>query len=337
MKNLTLENGNFAPVFLVGAPRSGTTMLAVLLDRHSNIAMPPETQFYSKFVPEFEGNIQDKSSEEIVNSALEFHRIKDLKLENEIVLSCFRKYGKTFPSLLRAILETYALKQGKLHPGEKSPRHLEHAQTILNSYPLAKIVCILRDGRDMVQSMLKVPWTDSENPRSLGKYCVRWTDYCQLAIKFVRQYPTRFILVKYENILINPEEELKKLCEFIGEKFEPTQLNPDFNSAVVPDWENNWKKKALLGLDPKRIEAWRKINDKNQIWFMNSMMGSMLKHMGYVDADMQGCPWHLRFLLAVRKIPYLRPLRHVSLLMLRIIRWITGIRSYTNLYKNRNR
>ncbi|MDM8544143.1 sulfotransferase [Desulfococcaceae bacterium HSG9] len=319
------DENDFKPIFLVGPPRSGTTMLAVILDRHSNIAIPPETQFFTEFVPLLSKVKQSFSRKEMVAAALNFKRIADLKPDFDIVYNRFKKYQKTNACLLRAILETYAEESGKLRAGEKSPMHIAHIPTIFTCYPYAKVICIIRDGRDVVRSLLKVAWAEPGNPRRFGIFCTQWSDLASMAIKYKQTYSQkRFILVKYEDILTNPISEITALTEFVGEKFEPCQLDPAIGSYVVPKWEQKWKGNASKTLNPNRIQAWRRDAAHEQIWAMNMMMGGMLKILNYGDVELTGCPFFTRFKIGISKIPYLKPVRPISLFGLRVLRLLKG-------------
>ena len=272
------------PVFIVGAPRSGTTLLAVLLDRHSNIAIGPETQFFTEFIPRYWENRLPETHEELVDSALQFKRIADFELDRDELLRYFKNYELSFANLLRAIIEVYALQRSKSRPGEKSPLHLNFVPALLEQFPGAKIICILRDGRDVVRSLLNVPWAIPDNPRRLGLFCIRWNDSVEEMLKYEQVLsPDVFMTVKFEDILRQPKLELEKICDFIGEEFEPAQLETAQPSSTVPEWEKDWKNKASETIDAGRIEAWRKSSDKKQFWIMNSMMGPLLKRLGYRD------------------------------------------------------
>ena len=309
------------PVFIVGAPRSGTTLLAVLLGRHSNIAIGPESQFYTVFIPQSWAGKTPATYEQLVDSALEYERIADFGLERDQLLQHFKNYELSFTNLLRAIIEVYAIQQFKLRPGEKTPLHLEHVPMILDQFPKSKVICVLRDGRDVVRSLLEVPWAAPGNPLRLQRFCMKWNDRAETMIQYEKTLPLdRYMTVKFEDILRGPKAELEKMCAFIGEEFEPTQLEPVQSSSVIPDWEKKWKNKASEMLDPGRIEAWRRSADREQIWIMNSMMGSMLEKMGYSDTRLVECPPAMRAKLFVQKIPYLKRLRKMSSFSLQILK-----------------
>lgn len=314
--------GGFAPVFIVGAPRSGTTLLAVLLNRHSRIAIPPETQFFTEYCLSGQaGELMEGAREEQVASALAFSRIKDLDLTVEDVLNRFGRYDNDHNGLFRALLETYAEKQQKPRAGEKTPSHLEHVDKLLGFYPEAKVLCIVRDGRDVVRSLVKTTWAEPDNPRRHGLFCMEWSDYAKTAAHYVRSLAKdRFLLVRYEDILTDAENQLRSICSFLREDYEPQMLAVEAGSGVVPEWEAEWKQKAEETIDPSRAFAWRTQADIREIWWMNVMMGPELRIMGYGDTDIDRCPFGLRLQLYLGKTPYLTAMRPVSLLALRLAR-----------------
>jgi hypothetical protein len=326
--SMSSENKPLAPpVFIVGAPRSGTTLMAVLLDRHSRIAIGPETQFFTEFIPQNWNEKTPGTHEQLVDSALAFKRIADFNFDRDQLLNHFKKYELTLPNLLRSIMELHAIRNSKRRPGEKSPHHLQHIPAILRHFPDAKIICVLRDGRDVVRSLLAAPWAIPKNPRRLRLFCIRWTDAAEQTMYFQKTLsPDRFMTVKFEDILRHPGFELEKICRFLGEDFEPTQLEPAQPSAVIPGWEKQWKSKASEMLDPGRIEAWRKSADQQQIWVMNSMMGSMLERMGYTDTKLEGCPLSTRVKLFIQKAPYLPRMRKISAASLKVLKRLKSAR-----------
>lgn len=314
------RSNDFDPVFIVGAPRSGTTMLAVLLDRHSRISIPPETNFFSEFLPQI-STCDESSQEDKVQAALSFRRIQDLEIPKKELLKRFGMYENDFPSLFRAILEAYSARQGKQRAGEKSPKHIEHVPTLLQAFPKAKIVLIVRDGRDVVRSLLKVAWAEPGNPRRFGLFCIEWNRYVDLVRKYRQEFSsTQLFVIKYEDILRQPEDKIREICQFIGEKFEAQQLNAGKTSTTVPGWEMDWKGKASQMLDPKRIEAWRNEQDIKKIWSMNIFMGKSLKYLGYPETNLYGCPWRIRLLLRLKAIPYASWCREYVLFALRLMR-----------------
>jgi len=308
------------PIFIVGPGRSGTTLLAVLLDRHSRIAVPPETHFYSRFIPEVWPTVRQGSRREKVEAALNFVRIAEAGLAVGPVLERFERYDDTAPQLFRAILETYAAERGAVRLADKTPRHLVNVDLLFDDFPRAKVVAIVRDGRDVVRSAMKTPWMTG-NPRRFGLFCRLWSEYAgSLHVCVERFPPDRFHLLRYEDLVREPERQLRRVCEFIGEPFELRQLDMSVETGVVPDREEAWKGKARTSIDASRAEAWRSGADREEIWRLNFLLGDTLRLFDYADTDLRGCPWHRRLYYAAWRAALTRPVRAVGILALRLLR-----------------
>ena len=318
----------FSPVFIVGAPRSGTTLVAVLLNRHSRIAIPPETQFFTEFSHEYQ-SLSNPAGEaqKLVELALAHHRISDLNLEpKEVLAELSGEDRPSLPHLFAAVLTAYAKKQNKPRPGEKSPKHLEHVSELQQNFPKGKILCVLRDGRDVVRSLLKTDWAEPGNRRRFGLFCMEWSYLAKLIFSFEKNLPEEsFMVVKYEDLLTEPEESLRKICSFLEEDFEKQMMQASGESGVVPEWEGKWKQKAEKMLDPSRAYAWKKQADSRQIWKMNVMMGPELQMAGYEGTELDACPLYLRLAYGIGKIPYLPAMQPISLMGLKIVRRVKGL------------
>lgn len=244
-------------------------------------------------------------------------RPSDLNLNAGNVLEHFKHYHLSVYNLFRVILEEYAKNRGKSRPGEKSPMHMQHVEEMIKLYPKAKVICVIRDGRDVVNSMLKT-WGDTGFPRRVEWSSIGWTHNARLAIKYARKYPECFVVMRFESLLQNPEFELRKICTFIGEEYEVGLLDSgNCDSGTIQDWENEWKGKANQELDVSRIEGWRKNNDIKQIWVMNALMGQMLRKFEYGDASLSGYPWSLRIRLVGTRIVFRSIFRQIYKLFVR--------------------
>ena len=281
---------DFKPVFVVGCGRSGTTLLAVLLDRHSQIAMTPETHFLNGFCRRCRDAENLGTQEKLVAALGREPRFKDMDLNPADVLEEFRDYPSDFKHLFRAMLEAYRQKNHKPRIGEKTPDHLEFVPQIIEWFPQARIICIVRDGRDVAQSNMKVHWTRKD----LRLQGMVWRWAAKTCLEYVERYPQQFIHVRLEDLLQDPQGVMSRIDGFVGVAFEPQQLESRTETSVVLEHETEWMGKARQELDPRRIAAWTRQTNPHEKWLMNSMMGPYLRQFGYPDADMAGCPWWLR-------------------------------------------
>jgi len=289
----------FRPFFIVGCQRSGTTELAVMFDRHSAIAVPPETQFFCKFVPADSRKRLPMTHEQLLARTCNDPFILQAGLRYEDAIERFRHYSPTYENLFRVLLETHAAKQGKRRAAEKSCDHIGNVDQLLREYPESKVICVIRDGRDVMRST-SAAW----GQKNWTVMCHYWTDYAKRARFWLRTLPPdRFTVVKYGDLIRRPAEELSRLCTFVGEDFEPSQLESCEETKTVPESELAWKGKAREGPDPSRVDAWRRCEDHELIAKFNFYMGPMLREWGYTDTEVVGIPWTKRLLWWIQYIP----------------------------------
>lgn len=266
----TLNQCSGAPVFIVGHPRSGTTLAATLIGRHPSIAMPPETQFFAEVYRE--GAVCGK---EQFTRALSNARIRDLALDQERLVADFDASAQKPKDVFELIIRSYGAKTGKKRPGEKSPNHIKWVEQLLGWFPDAKVICLKRDGRDVVNSLMSVPWSH----KNIVKHSFDWVASQRRATELTALSANRFRIFRYEDLLRAPESVLEEICEFIVEPFDPAMLNAGTSDAV-PNWESGWKQKAKLEIDPSNIGKWRERRYLDRL-IMNTLMGTQLKRDGY--------------------------------------------------------
>lgn len=269
MEHAEYDNAG-APVFVVGHPRSGTTLVATLIGRHPNISMPPETQFFPEIYCE-----DAVAGPELALRALSNPRMRDLELDVDHFKADFQATAMTFKDLFELIIRSYCAKAGKIRPGEKSPNHLRWAETLFDWFPEAKIIGVVRDGRDVANSLMAVPWSHN----NIIKHSFDWEVSQELASRLQRFAPDRFRLIRYESLLMDAETVLKEVCGFLGEVYDPAMLYAG-SSDAVPGWEAGWKEKALRVVDPSNIGKWKQRGYWDRV-VMNTLMRRQLERNGY--------------------------------------------------------
>lgn len=228
------ENKLNKPVFVVGHPRSGTTLLATILGRHSCLAMPPETQFLIN-------NMFDEHARVNIAEIIKNPRIGDLKLNVEEVQLQFSKTDMDLKAAFSTLLNCYRILSNKQRVGEKSPMHLYHVEQIIKWFPDAKIVCIQRDCVDVIQSLMRVPWSH----KKVARHAYYWNKSLSKGVEYGRIFSDNFMVVSYEKLTGYPLSEIQKICDFCELSFEPSMLDPEpFGTTAVPKWEESWKNRV---------------------------------------------------------------------------------------------
>jgi hypothetical protein len=265
------------PIFIVGCPRSGTTLLATLFDRHSQVAVPPETHFYTHFRLLTPKRRTSHSTAELTGRFVADQYTCDLNLAADALTQRVGADAVALPQFFDAAMREFAAGRGKSVWAEKTPEHLFCVDEILSWYPDARIVCIIRDGRDATMSMDALPWTLTP---SRGHAAI-WRDAALYAQRSLRQYPEQFHLLRFEDLLTEPERVLTAAMQHAGLQFEPRQLQRLDETGAIPAWESGVKQNVFKDLDPSRAYAWKRSLSPTQLRLMNSMMHTQLRDFGY--------------------------------------------------------
>jgi hypothetical protein len=269
------------PIFIVGCPRSGTTLLAALFDRHSQVAVPPESHFFSHFRATLSRAEKNLETDAIAQAFVSAKYTRDLGLDARSLATRVGSESVSLPQFFDAAMQEFAAARGKTVWAEKTPEHLFFVKDLLNWYPQARIVCIVRDGRDATMSMDAIPWTMTS---SRGHAAI-WRESAQYSRRWSREYRDSFHTLRFEDLLADPRGVLTETMNHAGLEFEARQLEAAPATNVVPAWEVSVKQNVALELDASRAYAWKKTASPNQLRIMTSMMKAELRACGYPDTE----------------------------------------------------
>ncbi len=212
-----------SPIFIIGVDRSGTTLLSLILDSHSRIAIPYESHFITKYYKNSTkfGDLKEKENRlRLVQSILAEPYVKqwDQKIEvDDINLDKCLSLEATIDEIFSA----YARLHGKDLWGDKTPAYTSEIHIINRLFPQCKFVHIMRDGRDVALSLVKQWW----GPNDFISAMRYWEKTLSCTRKMLRMLPDdRYIELKYEELLEDPEREIKKILAFLQLDFEPQMM-----------------------------------------------------------------------------------------------------------------
>jgi hypothetical protein len=238
------------PVFLVGAERSGTTVLRLMLDSHPQITWCFEFEYAVDLISK-EGKFPDLS---IYYEWLETHRIfQATNFEIDRNLS--------YPQLINSFLQQRRDLTKKPIVGATVHRHFDK---LLDVWSDARFIHILRDGRDVARSCIGMGWAGN-----VWAGVERWIEsellWQQLQAKLS---PDRYLNITYEELISDPCKTLKKVCDFI---------DVPYNEAML-----NYYRHTTYDLpDASYIGQWRRKMSKQEIRLVESRIASMLEERGY--------------------------------------------------------
>jgi len=219
-----MKHADAAPIFIVGSPRSGTTLLRFMLTSHSRIYIPDETGF----IPFLRVPVDAPLTPTQVRAVL--NRIGRLNRFWQGVVRDVDAFLASLPDLcLSTILDRlYRMhigEQDDVRWGDKTPLYVRYISRLHRLFPRAQFVHAIRDGRDASLSAME-KW-GREKPYLDPYYLLQnWVRNVQAGrASGQRLGSDRYLEVRYESLVTEPEETLRKTCAFLNERFEPRMLD----------------------------------------------------------------------------------------------------------------
>lgn len=249
------------PIFIVGAPRSGTTMLAAMLGSHSSYSVGPESQFFSKLTPE----ALDRAKSDPAWPAVATDLLSGLTLVGQPVAGFFglsradvegylASREPSIQAMLEALTVPFTEGKGKTGWAEKTPNHLLNLPKIRSLWPEARIVRIMRDLRDAAISSCQLDACSD----SFAANIYMWRAWQDAARDFVASDANSYT-IRYETLVEHPEAELRSLCGFLDIPYEEGMLDFSRAAEAVSSPAETWKGPVSKGLTRDRIFAWKKV------------------------------------------------------------------------------
>ncbi len=246
-----------SPVFVVGLARSGTTLMAVCLDRHPAFDCGPETHLFARLSVTDESVLLDTSRWpgpatdflcSLMTDGVRVHEAAGIGRDR--IGEGLAARAPSVSALLESVTVTQARDAGKPRWVEKTPRHLRHVARIRALWPDAAIILMVRDPRARAVSMARMPFgSDSQVWNLLDG--VRRDQRAQAAI----ESDPRLLRVRLEDLVAAPEDELRRVCEFLGEPWCPAMLEASATSSAVGSHEW-WKTQATAPIQTAAAVTW---------------------------------------------------------------------------------
>jgi hypothetical protein len=271
------------PVIVVGCPRSGTTMLQLMLHAHPRIAVPPETRFvlpvYQQRRSFGDLDLPDRRralARWIVDRPET--RFADLGLDAEETVERIVAAPPTLGSALGTIFQGYSGRFGKPRWGDKRPAYLQNLDLILRLFPDAQIINIVRDGRDCVASLKEMSWHKQDIYATVAAWARAADDGRRAA---ARLDSTQYHQVRYEDLVADPDTELTALCAFLDEDYHPAMARPSEIADVAVPARKTWHARTRTDVDTARVRSWQQRLTSDEIALCEAALGERLTAYGY--------------------------------------------------------
>jgi hypothetical protein len=279
-------------LFVVGCPRSGTTLLQRIVEAHSQIALIKETQWIPRWYERRVGLTSDGMVTPELGRRLRAHpRFTRLELEPARVDALIEAdTSKHYARFVTELFDLHGHLKSKRLVGEKSPGYVRHLSTLYELWPETKVVHLIRDGRDVALSVLD--WSKGERTAGRSPTWVEdpvtttalwWEWHVRLGREEGAQVrPEQYYELRYESLVADPEGECAKLCAFLGVPYEDAMLR--FHEGRTRPKPGRASKAAWLPVTGG-LRSWREQMPAAHVALFEAATGPLLDELGYARAS----------------------------------------------------
>ncbi len=286
-------------ILICGHPKSGTTLLASLLDGHSEIAVFPEETFLYDTISFWKLSVGDMADWLIHESAVNHLSLGryERELDGNFDYSGFdySEFEKIFlekmrtqdhpgyKHLLPALVTAYAQVSGqadKKYWVEKTPGHEKYLQALIDWYPGMKVLYIIRDPRDTYSSNNRKKQRQSAGKETLklGKFIYRW-GMSVWYMQYFQQQSGNGLILRYEDLLRYPASTMSLVMDFLGLKYEPVLTTP---TKFGQPWHgNSMFKDKFSAISTAPIGRWKDSLTGRQVSTIESLLGKIMSIFNY--------------------------------------------------------
>ncbi|GAB4474645.1 MAG: hypothetical protein Kow0088_10870 [Anaerolineales bacterium] len=316
-----------SPVFICGHPKSGTTLLLTLLDSHPELVVyPAETVFFRALMPRLSNlNYQEKlslskrfllhyfdsrSTPDVSGSSsnggeIDYNKYLRMVVEMERILpdGVVRHDG----DYLSAAIISFGTVYNQMNPEtrywvEKTPFNEYFSEQIFRWWQNARCIHVIRDPRDNYATYRR------KHPNlTLERFSLMWNSSFWAGMMNQKKYGAdRYLMIKYEDLVVNPDQTLRIIVEFLDIQDSPTLREP---TKIGLRWTgNSMFKDRFEGISTAPIGRWRKELSPREEEIIRGLCRKGMQQCGYLDSAKISLVawWHLIkfYFLLTRRLPY---------------------------------
>ena len=274
--------------YVMAIGRSGTTLLANILDAHPNIVVPPESFFVLHLERKYKHitNWNDKIIKNFIDDVYVDRPFRLMwKVPRKTVEESFSQLPKIkdFDEACNRIRASYnaSFKKKKIELyGDKHPIYSNFCERMMRINPEAKLIHMIRDPRGTGAGQIKT--FKRKDALAVGYL---WARYNKNLSDLKKIYPENYYLLKYEDLVLNPEETIQSLCRFLEIDFNEGMM--EYRKTTVKRFENytnaiTKKHESLMKpIDAKMVEGWKTKLTKKQINHLEYATYDVASQLGY--------------------------------------------------------
>ncbi len=268
--------------FVVGCPRSGTTLLRAMLDSHPDLAVPGESYFVVELAPRFVSRWWRRfDRRRCLDAVLAHERFVQWELDDGAVRDAVAAAEpRDFAALVRVLYAAYASARGKHRYGDKTPNYVLDLPLIARLFPEARFVHVVRDGRDVALSVTEIEQWGPSKIEGAAHYWVRHVEAGRRAGTALGA--DRYLEVRYDDLVADPELTLHEVCAFVDLPFArsmltyPERFDDLVSSNMQPELHERLRRPPTQGL-----RSWREQMSRVDVAAFEAIAGDALAKFGF--------------------------------------------------------
>lgn len=269
------------PIYIGGLDRTGKTTMRAFLASHPKIAIPEVgSNMWTYFYGQFGDLRKSENFERCLEAMLRYKHVKFLDPDPHRIRREFSEGPLTYARLFSLFLIHYAEREGKPRWGAQTGLIERYADRLFEAYPGLKIIHMIRDPRDRYEASLAL-WPGGRG--RAGGATARWTYSIRLSERNLSRYPTDYMIVRFEDMVLHTEATLRQVCEFLGETFRPELLAMPGAAERRKKLMRRSKKRGCAGnpLSSEFIGRFRAAVPRRELAFVQLHAGRKMQAYGY--------------------------------------------------------
>lgn len=277
-------------LFVLGNPRSGTTIFRLLLSAHPQISIPPECGFAQWLADAYSSERFPEATEQFYRDVIKCKKFETWGLTLDDLTSESTHYEPSnFQEAVGNVYKAYARKRHRPDAllGDKNNYYIELVPELHHHFPEASILWITRDPRDVFCSYLDLSARRLETPyapkldTSAEAFSTKWGDAYAAMSDAKKRFGTRFHELRYEDLAKSPKDSLEACCRHLGLAFHPAMLRAH-ESSDEPTEFLAWKEKTTSPINPSMVGRHLRDLPPQDRETIESLLAGPMRTLGYL-------------------------------------------------------
>ena len=293
-------NKSGSPLFIIGSPRSGTSLLRLILTSHSQILIPPECGFIIWLHRRYaDWQLTDNDTQSRLGSFLDdlflCKKYDTWMLDRSIIEEQIALHRpENYAELCAVIYIAFGIKSRKrcVIWGDKNNFHLNHLEELHCLYKNARFLHIVRDGRDVACSYREVMVAKSNSPyapnleTNITNIALEWSANVMKIDSFISlKQQESCMTIRYEDLVLQPISSVKNICGWLGMPYEAGMLDyykHNKNKKIEPDLTMDWKMRTLQPISDDTVGRYANLLSNKEQEEFSTVAARALRRFSYI-------------------------------------------------------